>query len=388
MENLENVKEGCIRMLLWGIGEGDNCNYPTKVGTIDIIDYPFFSPWRGTYYRNLKLWKEKGWDSLRTVREYAKTRKWEFQVYIRIEGFSSQFPFDKLVRSNFFLNHPEYHCRDREGQRVGRLSYAYPEVQDHMLKLIKEIADYDPDGICLAFNRGVPVVLYEPIMVEGFMNKYGTDPRTRDEFDPDWLDYQAEVFTPFMRKAKAILEKHQRLSAIVPANEHDCRRWGLAVATWVKEGIIDDLIPVGQRYDEMDAHRDDPDNLDFDYFSQLEGRERIRLIPMLYTWTKLQTDPQGWRTLLYSFLDRGADAYAVWDAADFPEVYAKVADIGYETRDDPVIPETRYDGQEVKVQFGGLGGASETEVELPPERLKITSMGGFRYDRYHYFEVI
>ena len=114
-----------------------------------------------------------------------------------MEAFYAQYPFDR-IRSKFFLDHPEYHCFDREGQRVGRLSYAYPEVQEHILSLISEIADYDPDGVCLAFIRGVPLVLYEPIMVEAFREKHRIDPRALDESDARWLEYQAEVITPFL----------------------------------------------------------------------------------------------------------------------------------------------------------------------------------------------
>ena len=55
----------------------------------------------------------------------------------------------------------------------------------------------------------------------------------------------------------------------------------LDVATWVKDGLIDDLLPTGQVFDEQDIHRDDPDNLDFDFFARLEGRQNVRLMPLL-----------------------------------------------------------------------------------------------------------
>ncbi len=52
-----------------------------------------------------------------------------------------------------------------------------------MIDLIKEILEYRPDGISLCFVRGVPMVLYEPIMVDGFKKKYGLDPRDLPETD-------------------------------------------------------------------------------------------------------------------------------------------------------------------------------------------------------------
>ncbi len=363
LEFFEEIpQESPVRTLLWGIGEGDVCNYPTKVGNYFLTDVPMYNRFYNVLHGNVTFWRDNGWDSLQVMSNYAKRRHWEFYPYIRVEAFDSPFPFDRLIRSEFFHTHPEYHCRDRRGQPVQRLSYAYPEVQDHMLRLIAELAGYDVDGVCLAFIRGIPIVLYEPIMVEGFQDKYGLDPRELDELDPRWLDYQGEVVTAFMKRVKATLKPNQRLSVLVPANERDCRRWGLDVAAWVAQGVIDDLLPVGQRFDEMDVHRDDPDNLDFDWFNQLEGRENVRLIPMLYPWTKFQQDYDGWRKLMVSFLDRGADGYAVWDAG--AGTVSRVSDIGYEA------------------------GKAPAPAEAERKRFKLLSIEGFRFDRYHYFEVV
>ncbi len=350
--------ETCMRMLFWGNGCGDNCNYPTKVGQF----YPNAGTqqlWWGDFVKNLTTWKEKGWNSMEVARDYARARKWEFQVYIRMEAFKAPFPFDVQENSKFFNEHPQYHCLDRKGQRVGRLSYAHAEVQDYMLRLIKEIADYEPDGVCLCFIRGVPLVLYEPIMVEGFKKQYGMDPRELEELDPRWMDYQGAVLSNFVKRVKKTLKPNQRLSVVVPATELDCRRWGLDVATWVKEGIIDDLLPVGQRFNEHDIHKDDPDRLDFKYFARLSGRENIRLIPMLYPWQKYNSDYAGWERLIRSFLDQGADAYGVWDGAS-----PKVQNIG-KTMDKYKRPK-------------------------PPvhREIKLKTLEGFRIDRYHYFEVI
>jgi len=125
LESFERIPDGtCMRLLLWGCGEGDICNYPTQVGTYQPhVSGACLSYFYHTLYRNRKLWKQRGWNSLKLVRDYARNRGWEFQAYIRVEAFYAQYPFDR-IRSKFFLDHPEYHCVDREGQRVGRLSYA------------------------------------------------------------------------------------------------------------------------------------------------------------------------------------------------------------------------------------------------------------------------
>jgi hypothetical protein len=365
LESLEKIPDGsCVRTLIWGSGCGDVCNYPTTVGTYlqgKVSNY--WHPFNRIWSSNLELWRKNGWNSLELLREYTRRRNWEFQVYIRMEAFAAQFPWDWTAHSDFFYAHPEYHCLDRNGQRVGRLSYAYPEVQEHMLRLIREIADYGPDGICLCLTRGLPLVLYEPLMVELFKNKHHVDPRTLKESDPRWMAYQAEVITPFMRKVKNTLGARQRLSAMVPGGRIDCERWGLDVATWVREGVVNDLLPVGQSFNKQDVHYDDPDNLDFRYFSELAGREKIRLIPMLYAW--VNKDYPGWRRLMYSFLDRGADGYGVWDGCEAENLtFPRIADIGYEAKRRAAPPKD-------KVKF---------------RKVRLLSMNGYRMDRYHYFE--
>lgn len=365
IKRFDTIPDGsCLRMLLWGNGEADICNYPTRVGNQRGFS-GFRTPWYRAWNENAERWRQDGWDSLREVKEYTRRRGWELQVYIRMEAFSSPFPFDKMVHSDFFQAHPEYHCLDRHGQRLSRLSYAYPEVQEHMLQLISEISGYGPDGICFCFIRGVPVVHYEPIMVGGFIDSYGLDPRQLGETDERWLDYQGQVVCDFMWRARGALAQGQRISAIVPGNRFDCERWGLDVAGWLRAGVVDDLFPTGQVFSPRDVHLDGPEKLDFAYFNQLEGRERIRLMPLLYPWTKFRSDYEAWRADMTRFLDDGADGYAVWDARD---IITQVGDIGYAREGPSVMP--------------------PRPTHEWPVKLGLKTLQGMRIDRYHHFEVI
>jgi hypothetical protein len=369
LEDLEDIPDAsCARSLLWGNGNADNCNYPTEVG-----NPMFLQKWEDPYLvsdaigmANGRLWEKEGWDSMQLVRDYARKRQWEFHVYIRMEAFAACYPHEDLVWSEFFYAHPEWWCLDREGNQVNRLSYACPEVQEHMLDLISEILSYDPDGICLCLTRGIPLVLYEPMMVAGFRERHGVDPRTLDELDPRWLDYQAEVLTSFVRRAKGRTGEGQRLSVLVPGNEADCRKWGIDVATWVREGIIDDLYPVAQRFNAANTHFDAPDSINMPYFQGLVGRERIRLIPCFYSWSLYHSGPTAFRQLVRDALEQGADQYCIWDGHVHYDD-RKIGDIGL--RD-----------------WGGAeyAPASGREARTVP----LFSLGGFRIHEYGGCEVV
>ncbi|MBI3942437.1 MAG: hypothetical protein HY326_05435, partial [Chloroflexi bacterium] len=188
---------------------------------------------------------------------------------------------------------------------------------------------------------------------------YGIDPRTLSEFDKRWTDYQAEIITPFVEAVKSRLKPSMRLSVIIPGNKFDTTRWGLDVETWVREGIVDDIYVLGQRFNKLDYHADAPDALDLEYFHYMPGRERIRLFaasaprPMFF-----QHYPE-WRQLMESFLARGADGFCMWDGAGYID---KVGDIGL------AQPADIFDHR------------------LPPRERKINTLSGLRIDRYHPIE--
>jgi hypothetical protein len=65
---------------------------------------------------------------------------------------------------------------------------------------------------------------------------------------------------------------------------------------------------------------------------------------------------------MFSFLDQGADGYAVWDGTSH---LAHIGDIGYEARRSELVSP--------KMEFRAV---------------KLLTMNGYRFDRYHHFEVV
>jgi hypothetical protein len=349
-----------LRIMLWNAVCGDICTYPTKQGQ---YGWPL-RPEGGharlgelVMERNYDLWQKNGWDAAQVARDYCRGRGWEFHLGIRIQTFFESYPDDEMG-SRFFREHPECWCRDAQGRAITRMSYAHPAVRERFLGIIDELVKYGPDGVNLMLIRGLPLVLYEPVMVEGFQSRHGVDPRTLDEKDERWLDYQAEVITGLMRETKARLKPGMRFSAIVPGRPDDLRRWGLDVRTWVSEGLVNDLYPMGQSFTDHEVHRDDPEKLDYAWFDGLPGRQAIRLIPTVYPWRTFRDARPRWKSIVRKFLDSGADGYCVWDGAQHE--WWEYIDLGLDKPPARERPE--------------------------PRSYPLTMVGGFRVDRYHPIE--
>lgn len=363
LESYANIPEGTAAgIVLWNVMGGLATSFPSQAGEIgEGRSQDYHRHGDAMVMRNVDLWIEKGWNSMQVARDYCRGRGWAFHIAMRVEAFVAEYPLDEVVHSSFYYDHPELCCYDAEGQRVARMSYACEQVQERILAFLDELIAYEPDGINLTFIRGLPLVLYEPVMVDGFEQMHGIDPRTLGEFDERWLAYQAGIITPFMRALKARLKPGMRLSATIPGTRFDNMRWGLDVETWVGEGIVDDLYPMGQRFSPVDSHVDAPDALDLEYFLRLQGRDRIRLFAALYPWNLYTRDLPAWRRQMASFLERGADGYCVWDGA------TQIFDIG------------------------DIGLAQPADIKPPRQPMRertIQVVNGLRVDRYHPDEVI
>ena len=251
-EEIEPYRNTDVGRLFWCAGAGgDVVSYPTRVGRVigdGQTDFP------GGVYRNVaesvRLLIAQDIDPMEVARDHAHSLGIEFHISLRLGAFQMFPGFDEFFTSDFYRAHPEWHCIDRDGTPVARLSYAFPEVQDHVLAILDELAGYAPDGLNLIFTRCAPYLLYEEPLIAGYRAQAGVDPRDLDERDAGYLRYRGEVMTGFMRRIRALSDRRRSgsgrrlgLSANVLNNEAENTFYGLDVATWAREGILDLLVP-------------------------------------------------------------------------------------------------------------------------------------------------
>ncbi len=176
----------------------------------------------------------------------------ELHYYFRVSAFYWPFPLHGYT-STFYAKNLQWHCVDEYGQKVRRISYAFSEVQDIILEYFDELLQYNPDGICLAFNRGLPLMICEQPVIEAFERSYGRKPELPDEVDsPEMLKIRHNLLCEFIGRVHKLVSSHGKvLSCIIPRDFERNLLFGLDIEMLVRNGFFESVL-VGA------GHQDDP----------------------------------------------------------------------------------------------------------------------------------
>jgi hypothetical protein len=219
--------------------------------------------------------------------------------------------------SRFTKTHPQYHWVTRQG-RVYRsqLSFAFESVREYKLGLIKELLDYDIDGLFLdwirtgdirdnpqADDNGVSDYGYEEPNIRTFQELYGIDPHNVPNDDPRWIAVRAEAITKFMRQCKALINTHTRkipisvmghnlwgYRGVLPGMDHYDRYAAMGgnkvngslqgllcdMTQWAEEGLIDEAVLAGYYWQGGDSTQ---------AWHELKEETSGKVKPWLYEWT-------------------------------------------------------------------------------------------------------
>ena len=315
---LEPFRDTDFSRIYWEAASGDRTRYPSKIGRMSTNEW-VEDPYRvGDRLAN-ESWREfarEGIDPLLVAVDYAHEIGLEFHAAYRTAGFHFPVPEDEWTAGGLYDQHPEWHGRDRQGRPTPRLSYAYPEVREFVATLLIKIVDrYPIDGVCLLFNRRPPLLDYEPPLVEGFQQKFGEDPRRLDERDPRWLAYRATFLTQFMRRLRELIGSRSRMilpkvSAIVMSSEAENLYFAMDVETWVREGLVDTLIPYTS-VKRLDSSRDSwLDPADAEFFLRITQGARCKLALNLMP---RQLSPEEYRARAQRLYAAGVEDLFFWD---------------------------------------------------------------------------
>jgi len=194
---------------------------------------------------------------------------WDWGAPADTPGFGD-YPF--TFESKLRLEHPEWIPVDKHGVRRqgGPIELAYPDARKALVDLIVgETIKVGYDGISfLTYVENYSLRFadefgYSDPIVNDFKAQYKVDLRTepfrRGASREDWLRLRGSYVTAFLRELKAELDKHQvKLGMVVNSNDpHQPQSWNVPelvvtagsqfmdVNTWVREGLVDELLIYG-----------------------------------------------------------------------------------------------------------------------------------------------
>ena len=318
---IEPFRDTDFSRLYWEAASGDRCNYFTRIGLMPSDDW-IEDPYRVGDRLAAESWRtlrRKNIDPFRVALEACHEAGLEFHAAYRTAGFHFPVPHREWNSRGFYDRHPEWRGVDRQGRHTPRLSYAYPEVRRFVVSILKEVAGYPIDGVCLLYNRRPPLVEYEPPVVEGFKSRYGQDPTSLGEKDSRWLSYRATFLTRFMREVRQAMnqaareqnrEKPIQVTAIVMSSREENLYYAMDVEGWVREGLVDAIIPytsVTGLNSGADSWMDPKEALFFQRITRGTAcRLALNLMPR-------QVAPEDYRKRAHALYRAGIDHLFFWD---------------------------------------------------------------------------
>jgi len=254
------------------------------------------------YTEPLKHYHEAGYDLMQILLDRAHNHGQTFMAGMRMNDRHGAASHAKLYRE-----HPEWHAR---GVPRG-LDYAHEGFRNKVLTFIRDLLDrYDVDGIEFDYMRWIYM------------------------FSMDTERENAPLLTDFQRKARKLLGDAGRrrgrrllLSVRVPDAIEECMLYGFDVETWVKEGIVDYIVPSHFGY--MDV------NVKIEKYRELTEGTDCRIYPSLNRWTgPSRLEQTGWRPEHYyaaahNYYGFGADGIATYNYqfATFEEYIEKLGNL-------------------------------------------------------------
>lgn len=298
----------------------DQVYYPSKVGTLRFegtVD--FHKPMRKDHADSLYYLLAHDVNPLQVARDAAREQGREFHIIMRPEAFAAGYPFEEIFASQFYADHPEWRCVDYEGKSIMYMSYAVPEVRQHVVAMFREAVEMvDPEGVGFIFSRGMPMILFEPAFCEQFMAIHHVDPRTLEEEDPRILAVRAQIMTTLLQEIRTMLDevgaqrggKFYEIAVSTFSHKKGNLRFGFDVESWVKKGLVNDIvIAVNSHY--VRGPRGGIAKPDIEFYKNAVKGTDVGIYPMVVsvaTGTKAEHVAK-----VVDYLRQGADGLSVWD---------------------------------------------------------------------------
>jgi len=289
--------------------------YPSRVGTT-LGPYPRKTATHAanvTQVERLRRFVAAGNDPLAIAATAARENGVKLEVNLRMAWhYEDGHPWNSRFRNE----HCELHLQARPtASRDNVLDYFHPEVREERFRLFEEIATrYDVDAICADFTRWPR--LFGIAAADAFEKKFGRKPGFHDPDDWEWFRYRAGLMTDMIRRIRRMLAEHERKTgkrvafrAILTSRQF--LRQGLDVETWVREGLVDALMP-GTDYVNYAAS-----DVDVETFVAMTRGTPCKVYVRLDLYMASNPSQNRVKQIFWECLKRGADGVFLYNQAPF-----------------------------------------------------------------------
>lgn len=278
---IDEVAGTAIDTFVYGVERGDGLFYPSKVGMRfgeDKRPFDFAAYWR--VWHNMQSLMDRGLDPLKVLIDRAHEKDIEFIASLRMSSYGGMKPEFKVT----------------EGGR----GMAHPEVRDHQFKVLSELATaYDVEGIELDFAAapgGMPPIL-------------------KKQDAPEFIPVMTEYVTQISEMVRSRADRSVQLGARIYPTEQMNLDQGLDVRTWLKQGLVDYVVPMFY----LDFTLD-PD-MPFGWLVEAAHQSEVSVYGMLAPYVeneqtgspdRVYAAPDHLRAAAANYRDRGADGLYTW----------------------------------------------------------------------------
>ncbi len=181
----------------------------------------------------------------------------KMSVSIRMGAWGMGYPYDQCYFDcDFFRDHPELHCIDRNGDEISAMSYAFPETRKFMIDTIVNMARSGCDAVTLIAHRGIPYVLFEQPVIDRYVALYGEDPRNLPLENPRLNKLHCDIMTEFFAEVREALDNAYGKGKIrMQLRAMDTIRYtkhaGIDPEELAKRGLAEDIIVFPQAVEEL-----------------------------------------------------------------------------------------------------------------------------------------
>ena len=193
---------------------------------------------------------------------------------------------------------------------------AYPEVRQYFLEHFRENIEFGADGVCLVFNRGWPLILFEQPVADAFKRKTGREMKSVSADHPTLRQVRADFVTGFLRDIRRTVTeaggaRETKIVALTLATPGINRHFGMDCDVWARENLVDVICPYPYG---MTAK---PTLIEVkEWVTELRGSD-TKLCPIL---NRMTYEPAGIFETPKAMLDRaeewlglGVDGFSFWD---------------------------------------------------------------------------